>query len=184
MVDSENRENWRRERSLLALGQALRGEDVTDASLVSIGDKAKPSWREDAVARHRAARLERERRLTSQPANMDEPGLPPTDPLSQTLCAGNDWATRETYRQTGPREESRSPNFPSPAAYEPRYAEPRSASPPSRGTRLLQRRLRRRPPRRLRSRSMMPVALVSWGRWLRHCVTSCGAGRLNRSIQV
>ncbi|TIT73831.1 MAG: hypothetical protein E5W57_27515, partial [Mesorhizobium sp.] len=60
MVDRDNHEDWRRERSLLALGQAVRGEDSADASLVSIGDKANPSWREDAAARHRAARFERE----------------------------------------------------------------------------------------------------------------------------
>ncbi|TPL90964.1 GNVR domain-containing protein [Mesorhizobium sp. B2-3-12] len=57
MVDRENREDWKRERSLLALGQAVRGED--EASLVSIGD---PSWREDAATRHRLARSRRETR--------------------------------------------------------------------------------------------------------------------------
>ncbi|TGT87597.1 MULTISPECIES: GNVR domain-containing protein [unclassified Mesorhizobium] len=58
MVDRENREDWKRERSLLALGDAVRGED--DASLVSIGDRADPSWREDAATRHRLARSRRE----------------------------------------------------------------------------------------------------------------------------
>ncbi|PTE11309.1 Wzz/FepE/Etk N-terminal domain-containing protein [Mesorhizobium helmanticense] len=61
MVDRENREDWRRERSLLALGRAVRGED--DASLVSIGDRADPSWREDAATRHQLARSRREARL-------------------------------------------------------------------------------------------------------------------------
>ncbi|CAN7715529.1 GumC family protein [Mesorhizobium sp. LjRoot246] len=59
MVDRENREDWKRERSLLALGQAVRG-DEPDASLVSIGDRADPSWREDAATRHRLARSRRE----------------------------------------------------------------------------------------------------------------------------
>src|ERR1700750_3237732 len=58
MVDRENREDWRRERSLLALGQAVRGEG--DASLVSIGDRAEATWREDAATRHRLARSQRE----------------------------------------------------------------------------------------------------------------------------
>ena len=58
MVDRDNREDWRRERSLLALGQAMRGED--DASLVAIGDRANQSWREDAAERHRLARAQRE----------------------------------------------------------------------------------------------------------------------------
>lgn len=61
MVDRENREDWRRERSLLALGRAVRGED--DASLVSIGDQADQSWREDAATRHQLARSRREARL-------------------------------------------------------------------------------------------------------------------------
>lgn len=65
MVDRENREDWRRERSLLALGQAMRGED--DASLVSIGDRADPSWREDAATRHRLARSQREVRANPNP---------------------------------------------------------------------------------------------------------------------
>src|SRR4029079_5851862 len=65
MVDRENREDWRRERSLLALGQAMRGED--DASLVSIGDRADSAWREDAATRHRLARSRREARTNRAP---------------------------------------------------------------------------------------------------------------------
>lgn len=72
MVDRENREDWKRERSLLALGQAVRG-DEPDASLVSIGDRADPSWREDAATRHRLARSQREarNRKLSDPAATD-----------------------------------------------------------------------------------------------------------------
>lgn len=66
MVDRENREDWRRERSLLALGQAMRGED--DASLVSIGDRADSAWREDAATRHRLARSRREARANPTPS--------------------------------------------------------------------------------------------------------------------
>ena len=66
MVDRENREDWRRERSLLALGQAMRGED--DASLVSIGDRADSAWREDAATRHRLARSRREARTNPTPS--------------------------------------------------------------------------------------------------------------------
>ncbi|TIW49948.1 MAG: hypothetical protein E5V72_05190, partial [Mesorhizobium sp.] len=62
MVDRQNREDWRRERSLLALGRAMRGEEEAEPSLVSIGDRADPSWREDAATRHRLARLRREGR--------------------------------------------------------------------------------------------------------------------------
>ncbi|TSE02566.1 succinoglycan biosynthesis protein exop [Mesorhizobium intechi] len=66
MVDRENREDWRRERSLLALGQAMRGED--DASLVSIGDRTDSAWREDAATRHRLARSRREARTNPTPS--------------------------------------------------------------------------------------------------------------------
>ncbi|RRI03062.1 succinoglycan biosynthesis protein exop [Mesorhizobium tamadayense] len=130
MVDRENRDDWRRERSLLELGRAVRGEDSPDASLVSIGDKANPSWREDAAARHRAARFEREGRLSPQPANMDESDRPEVAPLSQTVPAEHYRAEREVYPQI---EESRPPDHSSPAAFEPRYAEPRHASRPPAG---------------------------------------------------
>ncbi|MDX8468572.1 GumC family protein [Mesorhizobium sp. VK23B] len=140
MVDRDNREDWRRERSLLALGQAVRGEDSPDASLVSIGDKANPSWREDAAARHRAARFEREGRSNPQSANIDEPGQPQVAPISQTIEAEDVRAEREAHSQIGQREESRSadrssqdyssPAHPSQAAFEPRHAEPRYASRP------------------------------------------------------
>ncbi|RUT95284.1 succinoglycan biosynthesis protein exop, partial [Mesorhizobium sp. USDA-HM6] len=127
MVDRDNRDDWRRERSLLALGQAVRGEDSPDASLVSIGDKANPSWREDAAARHRAARFEREGRSSPQPANTDEPGQPQVDPISETIRA------EDGYPQIGQRGENRPPDNSSPATFEPRYAQPRYASRPPAG---------------------------------------------------
>ena len=68
MADREDREDWKRERSLLALGQAMRGEDDPDASLVSIGDRADSSWRKDAAARHRLARSRREARTNPTPS--------------------------------------------------------------------------------------------------------------------
>lgn len=80
MVDRENREDWRRERSLLALGQAMRGED--EPSLVSIGDRADPSWREDAAARHRQARSMREARANPASAIGTEPMSPGGEPES------------------------------------------------------------------------------------------------------
>ena len=68
MVDRENREDWKRERSLLALGQAVRGEDDSEASLVSIGDRTNSSRREDAATRHRLARSRREARANPTPS--------------------------------------------------------------------------------------------------------------------
>ena len=90
MVDRENREDWRRERSLLALGQAVRGEDEADASLVSIGDRADPSWREDAATRHRLARSQREARsnpsLDAAPETAQlRPAVDPFRPLRPGL---------------------------------------------------------------------------------------------------
>ncbi|RWB55365.1 GumC family protein [Mesorhizobium sp.] len=144
MVDRDNRDDWRHERSLLALGQAVRGEDTADASLVSIGDKADPSWREDAAARHRAARFEREGRSGLQAANpeltthIDKPDQPQVDPLSETVRAGDEWAEQEAHPRAGPREEGRSPDYSSPdhsspPAFEPRHAEPRYAGRPLAG---------------------------------------------------
>lgn len=135
MVDRDNHEDWRRERSLLALGRAVRGEDSADASLVSIGDKANPSWREDAAVRHRAARFEREGRSNPQPPSTDD--HPQVDPISRTIRDEDDWGT--TVPQAGSREEGRSPDhssqaYSSPVAFEPRYGEPRHASrPPTAG---------------------------------------------------
>ena len=100
MVDRDNRDDWRRERSLLALGQAMRGEDNT----VSIGDRANSSWREDAAARHRAARFEREERLNPQPADIGELGRDQAR-LNSDPVETEDWAGR-----------NRSASFEAPAA--------------------------------------------------------------------
>lgn len=126
MVDRENRDDWRRERSLLALGQAMRGEDETDASLVSIGDRADPAWREDAAARHRLARSQREAR-SNPPAATAEPGQyqPGGGPVLEEASLEDGWAARNSYAQAGPREEPvvrPSQDYRAKAAFEPRYA--------------------------------------------------------------
>lgn len=112
MVDRENREDWRRERSLLALGKAVRGDEAADASPVSIGDRADPSWREDAATRHRIARSQREARSNPAPASPPEPPRADREPVSGEASdfRPRDEATRfEAYR--------------SQPAYEPRYAD-------------------------------------------------------------
>ncbi|MER9030738.1 Wzz/FepE/Etk N-terminal domain-containing protein [Mesorhizobium sp. M0674] len=106
MVDRENREDWRRERSLLALGKAVRGDEAADASAVSIGGRADPSWREDAATRHRIARSQREAR--SNPA----PTSPPEPPQFQ--------ADGEPVSAASAREEPVSGRRQQHAAYEPR----------------------------------------------------------------
>jgi uncharacterized protein involved in exopolysaccharide biosynthesis len=112
MVDRENREDWRRERSLLALGKAVRGDEAADASPVSIGDRADPSWREDAATRHRIARSQREARSNPAPASPPDPPRADREPVSGEASdfRPRDEATRfEAYR--------------SQPAYEPRYAD-------------------------------------------------------------
>ncbi|MBA1141678.1 GumC family protein [Mesorhizobium neociceri] len=86
MVDRENREDWRRERSLLALGRAVRGDEAADASPVSIGDRADPSWREDAATRHRIARSQRE--AQSNPPREAAPEPPRFQAASTWSAAG------------------------------------------------------------------------------------------------
>lgn len=68
MTDRQDREDRRREGSLLALGSALRGdEEVAPA----------PSWREDAAARHRLTRSRREAAANPLLAALAEaPGAP------------------------------------------------------------------------------------------------------------
>lgn len=85
MVDRQNREDWKRERSLLALGQALRGEE--EPSLVAIGDRADPSWREDAATRHRVARLRREGRAHPEFLATPEPSATPERWVTPELSA-------------------------------------------------------------------------------------------------
>ncbi|TPM38931.1 GumC family protein [Mesorhizobium sp. B2-3-4] len=91
MVDRENREDWKRERSLLALGQAVRGDD--DASLVSIGDRADSAWREDAATRHRLARSRRETKAgPPRSAAFDAERFPPDD--EHPFESGDAWRPR------------------------------------------------------------------------------------------
>jgi len=128
MVDRDNREDWKRERSLLALGQAVRGEDGADASLVAIGDRADPSWRQDAAARHSAARAERESRPTSQPLSAAGSGQRLDEPVSSQARVEDEWAAQGGYPQAGPGEESPfAHDHPQPSI------EPRPASPPPAG---------------------------------------------------
>ncbi|MCZ8546472.1 Wzz/FepE/Etk N-terminal domain-containing protein [Mesorhizobium qingshengii] len=95
MVDRENREDWKRERSLLALGQAVRGEDDSEPSLVSIGDRANSSWREDAATRHRLARSRREARTNPIPsAAAGAERFQPGEQLAAT-AQGDAWRSRE-----------------------------------------------------------------------------------------
>ncbi|RWO93302.1 MAG: succinoglycan biosynthesis protein exop [Mesorhizobium sp.] len=88
MVDRQNREDWKRERSLLALGQALRGEE--EPSLVAIGDRADPSWREDAATRHRVARLRREGRAHPEFLATPEPSATPERWVTPELSANDE----------------------------------------------------------------------------------------------
>lgn len=126
MVDRQNREDWKRERSLLALGQAVRGEEEADASLVSLGDRADSSWREDAATRHRVARSQREARATPSPA---------VAAATSQFQAGSEAEARlqadKAYPQARLRDEPAGVSEayrPRAASYEPRYAggEPRS----------------------------------------------------------
>ncbi|AZO69348.1 MULTISPECIES: Wzz/FepE/Etk N-terminal domain-containing protein [unclassified Mesorhizobium] len=90
MVDRQNREDWKRERSLLALGQAMRGEDDAEPSLVSIGDRADPSWREDAATRHRLARSRREARAHPELSAAPEPSAPQERPVISEFSADDE----------------------------------------------------------------------------------------------
>ncbi|MER8434642.1 GumC family protein [Mesorhizobium caraganae] len=129
MVDRENREDWRRERSLLALGKAVRGDEAADASPVSIGDRADPSWREDAATRHRIARSQREARSNPAPASPPEP--PQFQAAGESTSAASTWSQQDEavrYPRAGAAEEPVRRQEPargfdrSRAAYEPRYA--------------------------------------------------------------
>ncbi|KQZ79050.1 hypothetical protein ASD64_11830 [Mesorhizobium sp. Root157] len=63
MNDRVDREDWRHERSLQALGRAMRGEDDTpqpSGSLLSLAQATPADWRDNAVERHQIARSRRE----------------------------------------------------------------------------------------------------------------------------
>jgi uncharacterized protein involved in exopolysaccharide biosynthesis len=152
MVDRQNREDWRRERSLLALGRAMRGEEEAEPSLVSIGDRADPSWREDAATRHRLARLRREGRAHPELSATPEPSAIPERPVTPEFSANDetsqfqaedasasaarispeaDEAVEPDRAEARPREEPVSPGIsedhrsdadPRYAAFDPRYA--------------------------------------------------------------
>ncbi|MGX9142006.1 Wzz/FepE/Etk N-terminal domain-containing protein [Mesorhizobium sp. 128a] len=130
MVDRENREDWRRERSLLALGRAVRGDEAADASPVSIGDRADPSWREDAATRHRIARSQRE--AQSNPAPASPPGPPQFQAAGESVSAASTWSLADEavrYPRADAAEEPVRRQEPargfdgSRAAYETRYAD-------------------------------------------------------------
>jgi len=118
MVDRDNRDDWRRERSLLALGQAMRGEDNT----VSIGDRANSSWREDAAARHRAARFEREERLNPQSADIGEVGRDQARPEPSPVEPEHDWRGRNRPASPGQDHEASVESHQPQAHPEPRHA--------------------------------------------------------------
>ncbi|RWK62937.1 GumC family protein [Mesorhizobium sp.] len=154
MVDRQHREDWKRKRSLLALGQAMRGEE--EPSLVSLGDRADPSWREDAATRHRLARSRREGRAHPEFSAIPEPSAIPERPITPEFSASDetsqfqaDHASASTARippetddavdagyadarlreepfAAGASEDRRSDADPRHAAFDPRYAfEPR-----------------------------------------------------------
>ncbi|RTM06840.1 MAG: succinoglycan biosynthesis protein exop [Hyphomicrobiales bacterium] len=118
MVDRDNRDDWRRERSLLALGQAMRGDDNT----VSIGDRANSSWREDAAARHRAARSEREGKLNPRPAETGGFGDDKQQPDSNPAETGDGWAAGSRPASLGQGHEASAEVHRQQAAPEPRHA--------------------------------------------------------------
>ncbi|MDX8527833.1 GumC family protein [Mesorhizobium sp. MSK_1335] len=117
MVDRDNRDDWRRERSLLALGQAMRGEDNT----VSIGDRADSSWREDAAARHRAARSKREGKANPQPVDTDGLGHEPAQLNSDAVDTEDDWTGRKRPDSLSQGHEAPEASHRQQAAPEPRY---------------------------------------------------------------
>jgi hypothetical protein len=117
MVDRDNRDDWRRERSLLALGQAMRGDDNT----VSIGDRANSSWREDAAARHRAARSERERKLNPRPDDTGEFGRDQGQAESEPVEPELDWRGGNRSASPEPLHEASAESQQPQAALEPRH---------------------------------------------------------------
>ena len=118
MVDRQNREDWKRERSLLALGQAVRGEEEADPSLVSLGDPHKPVMARGC--RHAPSRRPHATRGRARtPAVTAETSQFQAAPVSQAEARLEaDKAIRGGYPQAGTSEAYRSHA----AAYEPRYA--------------------------------------------------------------
>ncbi|RWO51496.1 GumC family protein [Mesorhizobium sp.] len=129
MVDRQNREDWKRERSLLALGQALRGEE--EPSLVAIGDRADPSWRDDAATRHRVARLRREGRAHPEVSANPEPSATPERWVTPELSANDEtsWfhaedASASAARMPPETDDAVEADY-ADAAFDPRYARQR-----------------------------------------------------------
>ena len=118
MVDRENREDWRRERSLLALGQAVRGDDNT----VPIGERANSSWREDAAARHRAARSEREGRPNPEAPGAHDFGRLAPETVADPIEAGNEWERTDRHGAVGQGDAGGAPGYQSRSAPESRDA--------------------------------------------------------------
>ncbi|WP_434721261.1 Wzz/FepE/Etk N-terminal domain-containing protein [Mesorhizobium sp. RIZ17] len=118
MVDRDNRDDWRRERSLLALGQAMRGDDNT----VSIGDRANSSWREDAAARHRAARSEREGKFNPRPVDTHASGHDQPQSDSGPAETEDGWAAGNQRASFGQGYEAPAEASQPQAAPEPRHA--------------------------------------------------------------
>lgn len=123
MVDRDNRDDWRRERSLLALGQAMRGDDNT----VSISDRANSSWREDAAARHRAARSEREGKVNPRTDDTGEFGRDQGQAESEPVETEHDWRGRNKSASPGPSYEAPARGQQPQAAPEPQSSRPSAA---------------------------------------------------------
>ncbi|MER8640568.1 hypothetical protein [Mesorhizobium sp. M1365] len=101
MAYRKNREHWRNEQSLLSLVEAVRGED--EASLVSLEDRAGPSWREDAATRHRLARSRREARASPillLAAGISQPD--PDEPKAGTILMEEAAAADGFFDPAGP----------------------------------------------------------------------------------
>ncbi|RVD55477.1 succinoglycan biosynthesis protein exop [Mesorhizobium sp. M2D.F.Ca.ET.185.01.1.1] len=124
MVDRDNRDDWRRERSLLALGQAMRGEDNT----VAIGDRANSSWREDAAARHRAARSEREAKSNPQPAGAGDLGSDQTLLSADPVKTADAWAGGDRQASSDQGHEAASAGSRPQATRDPHYPSRPSAA--------------------------------------------------------
>ncbi|WP_292662914.1 hypothetical protein [Mesorhizobium sp.] len=100
MAYRNNREHWRNEQSLLSLVEAARDGD--EASLVSLEDRAGPSWREDAATRHRLARSRREARASPillAAAGISQPH--PDEPKAGTMLMEDSAAADVVFEPAG-----------------------------------------------------------------------------------